>query len=206
MLMLTELFVPFLLMTLLIELTPGPNMAWLALTSATNGKQSGFAAVAGIALGLCVLAAASAVGLAELAMRSPELFNFLRYVGVAYLLWLAWQAWVGENELSPDIANRTALGAWFRHGLLLNLLNPKAAVFFITVLPAYISDDVPIAPQTGLLSASYVAIATAIHLIIVAFASHAHGWISAGNRRHVIRLIFAILLALIAIWFLVSTA
>lgn len=203
--MITDLYAPFLLTTLLIELTPGPNMAWLALASATHGKQSGFAAVAGIALGLSVLAAASAVGLAELAMRSPEIFNLLRYAGVAYLLWLAWQAWVGENELSPDIANQNALGAWFRHGFLLNLLNPKAAVFFITVLPAYMSAEVPIAPQTGLLSVSYVAIATAIHLNIVAFASHAHGWISAGNRRHVIRRIFAGLLALIAIWFLVST-
>jgi threonine/homoserine/homoserine lactone efflux protein len=204
--MLTDLYAPFLLTTLLIELTPGPNMAWLALTSATHGKQSGFAAVAGIALGLSVLAAASAVGLAELATRSPSIFNLLRYTGVAYLLWLAWQAWAGEDELSPDIANQNALVAWFRHGLLLNMLNPKAAVFFITVLPAYVSAKVAIAPQTALLSASYVAIATSIHLIIVAFAGHAHGWISAGNRRLVIRRIFAGLLAMIAIWFLISTA
>ncbi len=204
--MLTDLYAPFLLTTLLIELTPGPNMAWLALTSASYGKRSGFAAVSGIALGLGLLAAASAVGLAELATRSPFVFGLLRYAGVAYLLWLAWKAWAGKDELSPDIANQNALGAWFRHGLLLNLLNPKAAVFFITVLPAYISTAVPIAPQTGLLSASYVAIATAIHLLIVAFAGHAHGWISVGDRSHIIRRIFAGLLAAIAIWFLFSTA
>jgi threonine/homoserine/homoserine lactone efflux protein len=204
--MITELYAPFLLTTLLIELTPGPNMAWLALTSASNGKQSGFAAVGGIALGLALLAAASAVGLAELATRSPFVFGLLRYAGVAYLLWLAWKAWTGEDELSPDIANQNALGAWFRHGLLLNLLNPKAAVFFITVLPAYISADTRIAPQSALLSASYVVIATTIHLIIVAFAGQAHGWITVGKRRHFIRRIFAGLLAAIAIWFLISTA
>jgi threonine/homoserine/homoserine lactone efflux protein len=204
--MITELYAPFLLTTLLIELTPGPNMAWLALTSASNGKQSGFAAVGGIALGLALLAAASAVGLAELATRSPFVFGLLRYAGVAYLLWLAWKAWAGEDELSPDIANQNALGAWFRHGLLLNLLNPKAAVFFITVLPAYISADTRIAPQSALLSASYVVIATTIHLIIVAFAGQAHGWITVGKRRHFIRRIFAGLLAAIAIWFLISTA
>lgn len=204
--MLTEMFVPFLITALLIELTPGPNMAWLALTSASQGRRSGFAAVAGIALGLALLAAASAVGLAELATRSPFVFGLLRYAGVAYLLWLAWKAWVGEGELSPDIANQNALGAWFRHGLLLNLLNPKAAVFFITVLPAYISADAPIAPQTALLSASYVAIATFIHLIIVAFAGQAHGWISVGNRSQIVRRIFAVLLAVIAFWFLISTA
>lgn len=204
--MLTDLYAPFLLTTLLIELTPGPNMAWLALTSASHGRRSGFAAAAGIALGLALLAAASAVGLAELATRSPVVFGLLRYAGVAYLLWLAWKAWTGEDELSPDIANQDALGAWFRHGLLLNLLNPKAAVFFITVLPAYISAEVPIAPQTAMLSASYVAIASAIHLIIVAFAGHAHKWISVGNRSHIIRRIFAGLLATTAVWFLISTA
>ena len=204
--MLTDLYAPFLLTTLLIELTPGPNMAWLALTSASHGKRSGFAAVAGIALGLALLAAASAVGLAELATRSPFVFGLLRYAGVAYLLWLAWQAWTGEDELSPDIANQNALAAWFRHGLLLNLLNPKAAVFFITVLPAYISSAAPVAPQTVLLSASYVVIATAIHLVIVAFSGQAHGWVSVGNRSHIIRRVFAGLLAAIAFWFLVNTA
>ncbi len=204
--MLTDLYAPFLLTTLLIELTPGPNMAWLALTSASHGKRSGFAAVAGIALGLALLAGASAVGLAELATRSPVVFGLLRYAGVAYLLWLAWKAWVGEDELSPDTANQIALGAWFRHGLLLNLLNPKAAVFFITVLPAYILADARVASQTALLSASYVAIATAIHLFIVAFAGQAHGWISVGSRSHIIRRVFAVLLAAIAVWFLFSTA
>ena len=77
--MLTDLYAPFLLTTLLIELTPGPNMAWLALTSASHGRRSGFAAVAGIALGLALLAAASAVGLAELATRSLVVFGLLRW-------------------------------------------------------------------------------------------------------------------------------
>jgi threonine/homoserine/homoserine lactone efflux protein len=203
--MLTDLFIPFLVTTLLIELTPGPNMAWLALTSATQGKRSGFAAVAGIATGLAILAVASAVGLAELAARSPFAFGLLRYAGVAYLLWLAWQTWVGEKELATKQIDATAMAAWFRHGLLLNLLNPKAAVFFITVLPAYIVTNAPIVPQTALLSASYVAIATTVHLVIVALASQAHGWMTVGNRRHKVRRIFAVLLAIVAIWFLVTT-
>jgi threonine/homoserine/homoserine lactone efflux protein len=204
--MLTDLYVSFLITALLIELTPGPNMVWLALTSASQGKRSGFAAVAGIASGLGVLAAASAVGLAEIAARSPLIFGLLRYAGVAYLLWLAWSAWTGEDELSRNMADRNALGAWFRHGLLLNLLNPKAAVFFIAVLPAYISTSSPVAPQMALLSASYVAVATAVHLIIVVFAGQTHSWIMVGDRRHIISRIFAGLLAAIAIWFLISTA
>ena len=202
----TELFMPFLVTTLLIELTPGPNMAWLALTSASEGKRSGFAAVAGIALGLALLATASAIGLAELATRSPAIFSLLRYAGVAYLLLLAWKTWAGKDEPVANSISKNALSAWFRHGLLLNLLNPKAAVFFITVLPAYITQSAPVAPQTGLLSASYVAIATFVHLVIVALAAKAHGWISTGNRARVVRRVFAVLLAGIAIWFLISSA
>jgi threonine/homoserine/homoserine lactone efflux protein len=200
----TELFMPFLVTTVLIELTPGPNMAWLALTSAREGKRSGFVAVAGIALGLAILAGTSAIGLAALATRSPTLFSLLRYAGVAYLLWLAWTTWSGKDETTPDSISKKALGAWFRHGLLLNLLNPKAAVFFITVLPNYITQSAPVAPQTALLSASYVAIATFVHLVIVALAAQAHGWISAGNRKRIVRRVFAVLLAGIAIWFLIS--
>jgi threonine/homoserine/homoserine lactone efflux protein len=202
----TEFFMPFLVMTIMIELTPGPNMAWLALTSASEGKRSGFAAVAGIALGLAILAAASAIGLAELATRSPTIFSLLRYAGGAYLLWLAWTTWAGKDEAISDSISKKALGAWFRHGLLLNVLNPKAAVFFITDLPAYITQSAPVAPQTALLSASYVAIATFVHLVIVALAAQAHGWISAGDRARIVRRVFAVLLALIAIWFLISSA
>lgn len=203
--MLTDLFIPFLITTILIELTPGPNMAWLALTSATHGKRAGFAAVTGIAAGLAILAAASAAGLAELAARSPIAFGLLRYAGVAYLLWLAWQTWVGERErASSDIKDRDAR-AWFRHGLLINLLNPKAAVFFVTVLPAYILTSAPIASQTALLSGTYVSIATMVHLAIVMLAAQAHGWLQSGRRANRVRRVFAVLLAAVALWFFVTT-
>ena len=115
------LFPAFLLTALLIELTPGPNMAWLALTSASEGKRAGLTAVAGIASGLAVLGAVSAFGLAQLASASPLVFNLLRYAGVAYLLWLAWSAWNGSDQASSDAGKKgTRLSAWFRHGLLLN--------------------------------------------------------------------------------------
>ena len=204
-LVLTELYIPFLVTTLLMELTPGPNMIWLVLTSANKGKRAGFAAVAGIAAGLAILAAASTVGLAELATRSPMAFHLLRYAGAAYLLWLAWKTWAGENGVKTHVAiNGTAI-EWFRHGLFLNLLNPKAIVFFIVVLPAYVRQDASIEQQTILLSVSYVGIATAVHLIIVALAARAHVFLTIGNKPRVIQRIFAVLLAVIAIWSLIST-
>lgn len=204
--MVTALYVPFLITALLIELTPGPNMAWLALTSASKGRESGFAAVAGIALGLVLLGGASAFGLSELATSSPVIFSFLRYAGVGYLLWLAWTTWSSEAETSDTAMDHSRLMDWFRHGLLLNLLNPKAAIFFIAVLPAYIDAGFPVGPQTILLSFSYVGIATFIHLVIVMLTGTAHDWLTQGGRQRLIRRIFAVMIALIALWFLRSTA
>ncbi len=204
--MFTSLFPAFLLTAFLVELTPGPNMVWLALTSATLGQRAGFAAVAGVALGLTIVGAASALGLAQIANGSPLLFGLLRYAGVAYLLWLAWQAWNGEREVSPGaIKGGNALSAWFRHGLLLNLLNPKAAMFFMAILPTYVSPGARVAPQTLLLSASYVAVATAVHVVIVLLGGQAHDWLSSGTRARALRRGFAAMLVGIALWFLFAT-
>ncbi|MFN0045284.1 MAG: LysE family translocator [Sphingorhabdus sp.] len=204
--MMTAFYVSFLITALLIELTPGPNMAWLALTSASKGRKSGFAAVAGIALGLALLGGASVFGLSQLAINSPIIFSFLRYAGVAYLLWLAWSTWTGDDKGRDSFADHCGLVDWFRHGVLLNLLNPKAAIFFVAVLPAYIDPQDSVASQTVFLSLTYVGIATAIHLIIVLLAGSAHNWLARGNRQFFIRRIFAVMIALIAIWFLRSTA
>jgi threonine/homoserine/homoserine lactone efflux protein len=195
----TSLFWPFVLASLLIELTPGPNMAWLALTSATQGRRSGIYAVAGIALGLAVLGLATALGLAQLAGASPFVFDLLRYAGSAYLLWLAWEAWRGGDKARGAAGARGDL-AWFRHGLAINLLNPKAALFYMTILPGFIVAGRDVAQQTLLLSAAYVAVATAVHLLIVAFAGAAHGWLADAQRTAVARRVFAALLVATAVW------
>ena len=147
--MLTASFLPFLLMSVLIELTPGPNMAWLALTAASVGRRAALSATAGIASGLAVVGLVSAFGLAELATAFPALFAMLRYAGAAYLLFLAWQAWRGEREISGADLRKGDVRTWYRHGLALNLLNPKAFLFFIAILPNYVDATQPVMPQTS---------------------------------------------------------
>lgn len=181
-------------------------MAWLALISASEGRRAGFAAVAGVASGLVALGAASAFGLAQLASTFPLFFSLLRYTGVLYLLWLAWVTWRSSEEPSfATVKTGVRSLAWIRHGLLLNLLNPKAAIFFIALVPAYIVADQPVMPQTLALSASYVAIATLIHIAIVLLAAQAHDWLVTGGRQRRVRQAFAVMLAGIAIWFLITT-
>lgn len=203
--MFTSNFLPFLLTAILIELTPGPNMAWIALTGASVGKRAALAATAGIALGLAVVGMAAAFGLAELAQASPYLFALLRYAGATYLLWLAWKAWQGKGDVSPEHAHNGNV-QWFRHGLFLNLLNPKAALFFVAILPNYVDAGAPVMPQTLLLSATYVAVATLVHLFLALLAGQAHGWFQKGNNAIILRKICALLIAAVAFWFLATTA
>lgn len=200
----------FIFTAAVIEITPGPNMAYLAALSLSQGSRAGFAAVAGIALGLSVYGAAATFGLSAIIEASAFLYGSLRWAGVIYLLWLAWTAWTQEREISPDQAAIDAqvppLVA-FQRGLTTNLLNPKAAVFYVAVLPDFVQiDRGSVAAQTLLLSAIYVAIATLIHTTIVMLASSLQRLVSTPGSRQRIRRILALLLAVIAVWFAFSTA
>jgi threonine/homoserine/homoserine lactone efflux protein len=198
----------FALTCVIIEITPGPNMTYLAALSLSNGMRTGFAAVAGIALGLMTYGVTAALGLAALIDNSPVLYGLLRWAGVAYLLWLAWKSWASERETSPDAIDGGDGRPWlaFRRGLITNLLNPKAAVFYVAVLPEFIrADGGPVVLQTLMLSAIYVGIATAIHSAIVALAGALQATVATGHRRRAIRRALALALVGIAIWFAVST-
>ena len=197
----------FALTATIVEITPGPNMAYIATLSLSHGLRVGFAAVAGIALGLMTYGIGAALGLAALIDSSRWLYEALRWAGVAYLLWLAWDAWSSENE-SADIVESADSRPWraFRRGLVTNLLNPKAAIFYVAVLPEFIrADGGAVVTQTLLLSGIYVGIATAIHAGIVLLAGSLQGTIATPDRRRTVRRGLALLLLGIAIWFALTS-
>jgi len=198
----------FALTALVIEITPGPNMTYLAALSLSSGMRTGFAAVAGIALGLMTYGVIAAFGLAAAIDHSPLLYGLLRWGGVAYLLWLAWEAWSGKEEIAPDAAGDGEARPWpaFRRGLITNLLNPKAAVFYVAVLPEFVRAEAgSVVSQTLVLSAVYVAIATLIHATIVTLAGSLQSTIDVANNRRTVRRVFALALVMIALWFAFST-
>lgn len=195
-----ETVLAFALTATIIELTPGPNMVWLAIVSATEGRRPGYAAVAGVALGLTIVGLAAAFGLTAAIDASPPLFQALRWGGVLYLLWLAWDGWRdgGVAEGTPPDA---PLEVYFRRGLITNLLNPKAAVFYIAVLPGFLAMDGPLLRGTLSLSLVYVAVATLIHAAIVTAAGAARAWLDDPIRERRIRRTLSGALALVALWF-----
>lgn len=196
----TDAIIPFFLTSLVMELTPGPNMAWLALLAATSGRRAGFATVAGIALGLTLQALLAAIGVAAAVAAWPVLYRVLHLSGVGFLLWLAWESWRDAGVPAHHLPGGGETGSeGFRRGLITNLLNPKAAVFFVSVLPGFLG------PTDGLsgafvLSAIYLAVATAVHGLIVLAAGGLRGWVTdpaVSVRMHRFQ---AIALVAVAIW------
>lgn len=198
----------FALTCFVIEITPGPNMAYLAALSLSQGARAGAAAVAGIALGLATYGIAVSLGLGVIIENSVFLYEALRWAGILYLLWLAWDAWAAERNVSPAADGVIDVPPWtaFRRGLITNLLNPKAAVFYVAVLPDFIRiEQGSVTRQTLLLSTIYVGIATAVHLTIVLLAARMQAVIATADKRRNIRRLLAILLAVVAVWFAFNT-
>jgi threonine/homoserine/homoserine lactone efflux protein len=193
-------FAEFLIAAIVMEITPGPNMTWLALLSAREGRMAGLQAVAGIAAGLALLALVAATGAATLMSTWPALYEGLRWGGVLFLLYFAYEAWVGEAE--TDKPKSPGKHLW--RGLIVNLLNPKAAAVFIVMIPGFAGPD-PSFGTLATMTVSYLAIATLAHLLIVAFAGSFREAMANPRREIFIRRAFAVALAAVAVWFAVSS-
>jgi len=181
-----------------LEATPGVNMAWLAALSLTKGRRAGLAATLGIAIGLTLNAMLAGVGLAELVQTHPEYQVWLRRAGALLMLFLAWRTWTDRStEPSPNDGRNG-----FAAGLLLNVINPKAFVFFLVIVPPFLSGGPLQLGQAFALGLTSVALATAVHLTIVFSAGHAHAWLSNTNRTRAVRQVMAVVMVGVAIWFL----
>jgi len=194
----------FLLAVLLLELTPGPNMAYLATLALSRGRAAGLIATAGVACGLAVHALVAGFGAGVLILEYPLLYGVLRWTGVAFLLYLAWEGWQTNNEVSPGrLGQATDTRSLFLRGFLSNVFNPKSILFFVSVLPTFVvtATGAPSLPtQTTVFGILYVGIATGIHASIVVLAAQLRPWLVSGPRQIVMRRALSVVLALVAIW------
>ena len=130
----------FTLVAALVTITPGVDMALVARHALGSGLPAALRASAGIVSGLVVWALAAAAGIAALLAASSTAFTALKLVGAAYLVYLGIRALIGGKPSQPP-----RRGAPFRQGLFSNLLNPKMAVFYPTVIPQFVAHDDPLA-------------------------------------------------------------
>ncbi|GAA0760817.1 threonine/homoserine/homoserine lactone efflux protein [Erythromicrobium ramosum] len=191
----------FALAVLLIELTPGPNMGWLVTLTLAEGRRAGLGAIIGIALGLSANAALSVLAASIILAQGPALSQAVSLLAAAMMAWLAWEAWRDSGESSPTATPRNANQRHALAGFAINLLNPKSALFFITVMPQFIPGGQPRFVQGLTMAAISVSIATAIHLALVFGAEQARGVLMAKARAQVVRRVLAIAMLAVAAWF-----
>ena len=191
----------FALAVLLIELTPGPNMGWLVTLTLAEGRRAGLGAVAGIALGLAANAALSVLAASFILAQGDGLARGVSLLGAAMMAWLAWEAWRDAGESSPAATPRDAARRHALAGFAINLLNPKSALFFITVMPQFIRGEQPSFGQGLTLAAISVTIATAIHLALVIGAEQARGVLMAERRARSVRRVLALAMLGVGVWF-----
>ena len=141
--------------------TPGPDMLLIASRSVSQGRASGFATLAGIQVGTYCHALAAALGLSQLFLLVPLAYDVVRYAGAAYLLYLAWQVFRSNGEMSAPTAgsSRYSIASVFRQGLLTNLLNPKMALFVLALFPQFVQ------PSAGSVAVQIMLLATVLNLI-----------------------------------------
>lgn len=159
-------------------LTPGPNMIYLLSRSISQGPKAGLISVGGVALGFVVYMLCAAFGITALVLAVPYAYDALRLAGAAYLLWLAWQA-VRPGGRSPFQVRempRDTPRRLFAMGLVTNLLNPKIAVLYLSLLPQFIDPAAgSVLVQSLVLGSTQIVISVTVNALIA---------LSAGSIAH----------------------
>lgn len=141
----TQLFSAFLLITAVLFITPGPIVTLIVATGARQGTRAALTTVAGSAVGNAALLGCIAFGLTWILKVSSEVFDVLRWVGAAYLVWLGIQAWRHAGAASEAIAPAGHVHAW--RGFVVAITNPKTIAFFTAFLPQFIDPTLPVERQ-----------------------------------------------------------
>ena len=166
---------------LLMVLTPGPNMIYLVSRSICQGRRAGIVSLAGVIAGFLVHMFAAAAGLTALFLAIPMAYEVLKWLGAGYLLYLAWQA-VKPGARSPFEAQNLAIDPprrLFLMGFLTNLLNPKIAVFYLSIFPQFVSPaNGSVFAQSLQLGLTQIVVSASVNLAIALSAARLAAWFS----------------------------
>lgn len=197
----------FAIASLLLALTPGPNMIYCVSRTLVQGRRAGFVSLAGVLLAFLVHLTAAALGLTALLLAVPLAFDAIRLIGAAYLLWLAWQAVKpgGTAPFEPRALPADRPAKLFRMGFLTNLLNPKVAMFYLSFFPQFIHPERgSVLLQSTMLGAVQIAGSALVNATLVfgaagitAVLSQSTGWLRA--QRYVMGTVLAALAVRVAL-------
>ncbi len=166
----------FLAVATLVVVTPGPDMALVARNTFAGGRISGLATSVGTCSGLLVHATAAALGLSAVLLASSQAFTVVKIAGAAYLIFLGIRTIIGAGRDTSFREGEKATDLWtaYRQGVLTNVLNPKVAVFFLSLLPQFIDPGSGSTWRLLLLSALFIVMGL-VWLTVYTLALHAVG-------------------------------
>jgi len=137
----------FLTASLALNMTPGPDLIFVLTKTVSHGRKAGVVAAVGACTGALVHVAAAALGLSAIIVSSAYAFMFIKIIGVGYLIYLAWQAFTASGGIELTASDHTddsssPMSHWkiFKQGVLIDVLNPKAAIFFMAFLPQFVRE------------------------------------------------------------------
>lgn len=164
---------------LLMVLTPGPNMIYLISRSICQGRKAGLVSLLGVVAGFFVHLFAAAAGLTAVFLAVPMAYEVLKWAGALYLLWLAWQAVkpgarspFEAQQLPPDSTRKLVT-----MGFLTSALNPKIAVFYLSVFPQFITPEHgSVFTQSLMLGFTQISVSFMVNALIAVFAASIASW------------------------------
>ena len=174
----------FVIASLVLLLTPGPAVLYIIARSVNQGRVAGIVSVLGLEFGTLFHVAAAALGISALLLSSALAFSIVKYLGAAYLIYLGVHKLLSRQETQHnEIDRRESLGQIFRQGVVVNVLNPKTALFFFAFLPQFANvSQGNIALQMLFLGCLFVVLATISDASYALLAGSLGHWLR-GNRR-----------------------
>ncbi len=194
-----ETWLSFCLLWLAFAAFPGPNAAYAVAVTGRHGRRAIWAAAGGFAAAVSIYVALVAAGLLALLAASVDLFMMLKWLGVAYLAYLAWKFWTAEADLPGTSADAPAKSGTRRQialrAALISLANPQSAMAYVMLYPAFMSTGAEAQGQLLVLGLTSVAISFLVYSAYGLLGSFGHGLIR--NRRAAIasNRVFAVLFA-----------
>ena len=185
-------FLLFAIAALGLLVVPGPAVLYIVTRSIHHGRAAGLVSVLGVATGSLVHVAAATLGLSALLMSSALAFEAVKLLGAAYLIWLGIRTLRGRDEDGlPEDDEPADLRRAYVQGVVVNVLNPKTALFFLAFLPQFVDPDAgPAAPQMLMLGALFVTLGCLSDGTYALVASRLGEWLRSRpgfgrNRRYV---------------------
>jgi threonine/homoserine/homoserine lactone efflux protein len=169
--------------SLLMVLTPGPNMIYLISRSICQGRKAGVTSLLGVVGGFFVHLFAAALGLTAVFMAVPMAYEILKWAGALYLLWLAWQA-LKPGARSPFEAQQLPADSprkLVTMGFLTSALNPKIAMFYLSIFPQFINPEHgSVFSQSIILGLTQISVSFSVNLLIALFAAGIASWFASN--------------------------